>query len=261
MDGKIYFAADFHLGLDGPDFTSRQREIIICNWLSEISKDAREIFLLGDLFDFWFEYNKVVPKGHTRFLGKLAELSDAGIPITIFTGNHDLWMFGYFEEELGIPVKKKPIFRSWNNKKFLLGHGDGLGPGDYSYKRLKKIFTNPLCQWMFARIHPNFGIRMANFWSAQSRKKSERPEFLGKEKEWLIHYCENQLKEKPEMDYFIFGHRHLPIKQLLSNGKSYYFNTGEWIGQFSYLEFDGQAVRLKFYKPTSEQPPTSPTNK
>lgn len=249
MKGKIYFAADFHLGLDTKKHTHAEREKLICSWLTTVSKDAAEIYLLGDLFDFWFEYKRVIPKGHTRFLGKLAEIVDSGIPITVFTGNHDLWMFGYFEEELGIPVYSYPVIRQWNNKKFMMGHGDGLGPGDRGYKKLKKVFAHPVPQWLFACLHPNFGIALANYWSAKSRKSSTREAFLGDEKEWLIQYCEEILSDDPAIDYFIFGHRHLPISHLLSNRKSYYFNTGDWINHFSYIEFDGGRVELKYFEP------------
>lgn len=248
MDKKIYFAADFHLGLGAAGMTAMEREKLICSWLDTIRLDAQEIYLLGDLFDFWFEYKRVVPKGHTRFLGKLADMVDSGIPVQVFTGNHDLWMFGYFQEELGIPVHHKPVIREWNGKKFMLGHGDGLGPGDYGYKKLKKVFTNRAAQWLFARIHPNMGIYLANYWSSQSRKVSMREDFLGPEKEWLIQYCEQQLKAHPDTDYFIFGHRHLPIYHPLSNQKSVYINVGDWLNHFTYAVFDGEETRVLEYR-------------
>ncbi|TVR87724.1 MAG: UDP-2,3-diacylglucosamine diphosphatase [Saprospirales bacterium] len=249
MDGKIYFASDFHLGLDAEALTNRQRERIICRWLDTIARDASEIYLVGDLFDFWFEYQTVIPKGHTRFLGKLAELSDSGIDISVFSGNHDMWMFGYFEEELGIPVFHKQVVREWNGKRFFIGHGDGLGPGDRGYKRLKKVFRNRLCQWLFARLHPNFGITLANFWSGKSRAHSKRDEFLGADREWLVQYCERKLTEDPTINYFVFGHRHLPIQHTLENGKSVYINLGDWIHHFTYAVFDGEKMELKKFEP------------
>ena len=248
MNKKIYFAADFHLGIKTVDQSVLEREKTVCAWLDMAAKDADEIFLLGDLFDFWFEYKRAIPRGHSRFLGKLAEIADSGIPIHIFTGNHDLWMFGYFQEEMGIPVYHSPIIREWNGKKFMLGHGDGLGPGDYGYKRLKKLFTNPLAQWLFAGLHPNLGIKLANYWSAKSRKKSVREEFLGSEKEWLIQYSEEQLKLNEDIDYFIFGHRHLPIVHRLSNKKSTYINVGDWLNHFTYAVFDGEKAKLEPFK-------------
>lgn len=247
MTKKIYFASDFHLGVDAK-FSSKERELQIIRWLEEIKEDAEAIYLVGDLFDFWFEYNSVIPKGYVRFLAKLASLRDSGIPIYVFTGNHDMWMFNYFEEELGIPVFRSPITKTFHGKTFFIGHGDGLGPGDYGYKFLKKIFANPICQWLFARIHPNFGFGLANFWSNKSRDANKaETQFLGEEKEWLLIYANEQL-EKKAVDFFIFGHRHLPIDYTLKNNKSRYINLGEWMNYNSYAVFDGQELRIKFFE-------------
>lgn len=244
---KIYFASDFHLGIDART-SSVERERQLVRWLDQIGRDAREIYLVGDIFDFWFEYSTVIPKGHVRLLGKLAELRDNDVPIHFFTGNHDMWMFRYFEEEMGIPIHRGPVFREWNGKRFLIGHGDGLGPGDHGYKMLKKVFANPLCQWLFARLHPNFGIGLARYWSGKSRKaKALPPAFLGEDKEWLIAYAERKLESK-DIDFFIFGHRHLPIDHVLKNGKSRYINLGEWMNFNSYAVFDGEDVQLKFFE-------------
>ncbi|TVR84303.1 MAG: UDP-2,3-diacylglucosamine diphosphatase [Saprospirales bacterium] len=241
---KIYFASDFHLGLKTQKLSARERELIVCNWLDHISDSAEEILLVGDLFDFWFEYSSVVPKGFTRFLGKLAEISDSGVPVSVFTGNHDLWMFGYFEEELGVNVFHSPQYFEWYGKKFLVGHGDGLGPGDKGYKRVKKVFTNRFCQLLFSWLHPNIGVRIAHYWSGKSRESSGRDRFLGPDSEWLIQYSERKLQYHPEIDFFIFGHRHLPIDHTLSNGKSRYVNLGDWLKYFSYAEFDGKNLSL-----------------
>jgi UDP-2,3-diacylglucosamine hydrolase len=217
-------------------------------WLNKISQDATRIFLVGDLFDFWFEYDKAIPKGHIRFLGKLAEIRDAGIPIELFTGNHDMWMFDYLKEELDVPIHRKAVERTLGGKKFLIGHGDGLGPGDKGYKRIKKVFAHPLSQWLFARIHPNLGIRIAEYWSGQSRASNhEADHFLGRDKEWLVQYCEKKLQEN-FYDYFIFGHRHIPIDLSLSNEKSRYLNLGEWMTHCSYAVFDGEELELKFFE-------------
>jgi len=245
--GKIYFASDFHLGID-VKYTSKEREKQIVAWLDSIKDDAEQIYLVGDLFDFWFEYKRVVPKGYVRLLGKLAELSDAGIKLFFFTGNHDMWLFKYFEKELNIPTYRAPIVKEIKGKKFYIGHGDGLGPGDHGYKFIKTVFNNPLCQWLFARLHPNFGITLANFCSGTSRGSSkDENKFLGPEKEWLIQFCEDKLP-KTDVDYFIFGHRHLPIDYLLSNGKSRYVNIGDWMNYNSFAVFDGQTLRLDFYQ-------------
>ena len=245
--GKTYFASDFHLGVDGLH-SSREREQKIVRWLEEIKGDADAIYLVGDVFDFWFEYQTVVPKGYVRLLGKLAELRDLGIAIYFFTGNHDMWMFRYFEEEFGIPIYRKPIVREIYGKTFFIGHGDGLGPGDHGYKFLKKVFANPVCQWLFERLHPNFGVALASYWSRKSR--SVQPlgkKFYGEDKEWLIIYSNQKLETTPA-DYFVFGHRHLPINHVLKNGTSRYINLGDWLFDYAYAVFDGQNMELQFFE-------------
>jgi len=243
---KVYFLSDFHLGV--PDHaTSLVREKRIVSFLESIKKETAVLFIVGDLFDFWFEYKTVVPKGYVRILGKLAEIRDAGIEIHFFVGNHDMWMSGYFEQELGIPVYYAPKTFEFNGKKFLVGHGDGLGPGDYGYKFLKKIFRNPLCKFLFGLIPPFLGIGLAGMMSKSSRSVTGDSDatFLGADKEWLIIYCTEQLKSEHH-DYFIFGHRHLPILFQL-NEKSTYINLGDWIRYFTYAEFHGDAISLKTY--------------
>jgi UDP-2,3-diacylglucosamine hydrolase len=239
---KVYFASDFHLGTGGGN-TSTEREKIIVQWLDKVSQDADAIYLLGDLFDYWFEYREVIPRGFVRFLGKLAEIRDRGVPVYAFTGNHDMWMFGYFEQELGIPVHKEPIEVTFDNRRFVIGHGDGLGPGDHGYKFIKRVFRSPVSQWLFARIHPNTGIRLMKFFSGTSRGMTHIPDFLGEEKEWLIQYCHERLKTE-HIDYFIFGHRHLPIDYALNNGKSRYLNCGDWLSHLTYAVWDGTEMRL-----------------
>lgn len=242
---KIYFASDFHLG--APNYEkSLEREKKVVTWLESIKHDAFEIYLVGDVFDFWFEYKTVVPKGFVRLLGKIAELTDSGIKIYYFTGNHDMWAFGYFNKELGVELHKNPVEKTYNNKLFFIGHGDGLGPGDKGYKFIKKVFSNPFCQWAFARLHPNFGIGLANYFSTKSRiaNGTNDEKFLGEENEWLIQYCKEKIKEK-HFDFFIFGHRHLPLDIKIKNSR--YINLGEWISYCSYAEFDGENLLLKNY--------------
>ena len=243
---KIYFASDFHLGI--PDrATSLARERRLCNWMDEIKKDAAQLYLVGDLFDTWFEYKNVVPKGFTRFMGKLAELRDAGLSIDAFTGNHDLWMRGYFEEELDIPVHHEPIERTVNGKKFFIAHGDGLGPGDSGYKVLKKVLRSPVSQWLYRRIHPDTGVGMAGWFSRLGPKHgAEEKPFLGPEKEWLVQFCLEKLNQE-HFDYFIFGHRHLPMSIKVGEN-SIYINLGDWIGYFTYGVFEGENFELKEYK-------------
>lgn len=248
LKNKIYFASDFHLG--APNYEeSLIREKRIVSWLDKIKVDAKEIYLVGDIFDFWFEYKHAIPKGFIRLQGKIAELTDSGIPIHVFTGNHDMWIFDYLPKELGITLHKENIIKEYNGKKFLIGHGDGLGPGDKQYKMLKAVFASKICQWAFARIHPNLGIGIANAWSKKSRKTNSGydEKFHGEDKEQLIIYCKDYIEKDPSIDYFVFGHRHLPL-EFKVNEKTTYFNLGEWIKYNSYAVFDGEKLEMKEYK-------------
>jgi len=243
---KIYFASDQHFGAPTTE-SSKIRELKFVNWLNEIKKDCEVLFLLGDLFDFWFEYKKAVPKGFIRVLGKLAELRDSGVQIHFFVGNHDLWMRDYFEKELNIPIYHQPKEFIFNNKAFLIGHGDGLGPGDKGYKRMKKVFTNPLSKWLYRWLHPDIGIQLAQYLSVKNKLISgeEDVKFFGEDNEWLVQYCKKKLTEK-KYDFFVFGHRHLPLEIQLSE-HSKYINTGDWITHFTYAVFDGEYMVLKSY--------------
>ena len=242
---KIYFLSDFHLGAPNAE-ASLIREKKIIRFLDTIKQDAAEIFIVGDLFDFWYEYKKVVPKGYVRILGKLAELTDSGIPVHFFVGNHDMWMRDYFQKELNIPVYFEPVPFEFNGKKFLIGHGDGLGPGDKGYKFIKKIFRNKACQWLFGILPPTVGMGIAHYFSRKSRAQTGQTDeqFLGEENEWLIHYSKDVLKTT-HYDYLVFGHRHLPIDFKI-NDHSRYINLGDWIKYFSYGVFDGNNLELKY---------------
>ena len=247
---KIYFASDLHLGVPSYE-KSLAREKHFVKWLEMVRKDAAEIFIVGDLFDFWYEYKKAVPRGYVRVLGKLAEIADSGIKLHLFTGNHDMWIFDYLPQELGAQLYRKPIERAWNGKKFYIGHGDGLGPGDYGYKFIKKVFANPVLQWAFARLHPNFGIGLADYFSRSSRAKTGHKDaiFNGEDQEWLAIYAK-EILQKQHFDYFIFGHRHLPLNIDLKQQGSRYINLGDWIQYFTYGVFNGQELSLKeFGKP------------
>ncbi len=241
---RIYFASDFHLG--APDFESslaREKEIV--KWLNACRKDAEEIFLVGDVFDFWFEYRRVVPRGFTRLLGTISEITDSGIPVHWFTGNHDMWIFDYLPQECGIQLHREPVVREWNGKRLMIGHGDGLGPGDHGYKFIKRVFASPLCQWLFARLHPNFGIWLANKSSGYSRSSTGDKDriFLGEDNEWLVVYAREVL-QREHFDYFIFGHRHLPLEIKL-NDRSVYMNLGDWLKDYTYGVFDGEKLSLE----------------
>ncbi len=241
---KTYFASDFHFGV--PDYeSSLQRERKLVDWLEQISVDAKELYLVGDLFDFWFEYKHAIPKYYTRFLGQLARMSDADIKIYIFSGNHDVWMRDYFSKEFNIEVHHAPLIKTIGNKKFYIAHGDGLGPGDHGYKFIKKLFRNSFCQWLFRQVHPDIGIRLANYFSKSSRSvNADRDKvFLGEEKEWLIIYSK-ELLQQTHYDYMIYGHRHYPLQLDLGNGATY-INLGDWITHFTYAVFDGEHLNLK----------------
>jgi UDP-2,3-diacylglucosamine hydrolase len=244
---KIYFASDFHLG--APDASSSlEREKKIVAWLESIRHDAQAIYLLGDIFDFWFEYSHAIPRGFIRLQGKLAELRDAGIPITFFTGNHDMWMFDYFPKELGIPIHREPIELVVGSQRLLIGHGDGLGPGETGYKILKAFFNSGICQWLFARIHPNLGMRIAQYWSRKSRISNMKREetFKGEENEFLLIWCREEEK-RAHRDYYIFGHRHL-VLDLPVGTTSRYLNIGEWVHQkATYCVYDGVKAELKTF--------------
>jgi UDP-2,3-diacylglucosamine hydrolase len=244
----VYFASDFHLGID-VRLSSKERERQLCRWLDEIQHDAEALYLVGDVFDYFFEYKRVIPKGFSRILGKLAALRDNGLPIYFFTGNHDMWMFRYFEDEMGIPIYRQPIIKEIHGKTFWIGHGDGIGPGDYGYKFIKKVFANKTCQWLFERLHPNFGLGLMLHSSGVSRQ-SQPPTlpWQGAENERIVVFAEAESKLNPKIDYFICGHRHLPIDFTLSNGHTRYINLGEWMNLNSYGVFDGHNVNLQFYE-------------
>ena len=244
---KVYFASDNHLGAPNHQ-KSRVREKQFVVWLDTIKADAAAIYLMGDLFDLWIEYKRVVPKGFVRVLGKLAELADSGIPIYFFVGNHDMWMQDYFETELGIPVYYEPQQITLNNTSFFIGHGDGLGPGDKGYKRMKKVFRNPFIQWLYRLVHPDLGLRIAQHMSLKNRLISGDDDkiYNGPDSEWLVHYCKEKLKTQ-STNYFIFGHRHLPLNIELSK-TSRYINLGDWLEYNTYAVFDGNSVTLSTWE-------------
>lgn len=244
-DRRAYFASDFHLGTPTPE-ASRQRELAVVTWLTTIQADAEVIFLVGDVFDFWFEYKRTIPKGFIRLQGKLAQLTDAGTRIILFTGNHDMWMHDYFTEEMGIPVYREPRRYDIGSKRFLIGHGDGLGPGDFVYKRLKTVFESRLARQLFRWLHPDVGIKLAHAWSRRSRISNETKDeehFLGEEREWLMQYCLD-VEARMHHDYYVFGHRHLPL-DLNVSATSRYINLGEWVSAKTYAVFDGADMHLQ----------------
>ena len=249
MRQKIYFASDFHLGSPDHD-SSLIREKILVAWLDMASADAAGIFLMGDLFDFWFEYRTAIPRGYARLLGKLAEITDAGIPVHLFRGNHDMWAFDYLTKELNIQLHRDPEFREFSGKKFYLAHGDGLGPGDNGYKFIKKVFASLVNQWLFRQLHPDFGIRLALYLSRKSRNANIEKEKLEQDitlkliNQRITVHSNELLAQHPELDYLIYGHYHYPL-DLKLNGHARQIVLGDWITNFTYAVFDGSDLEQK----------------
>lgn len=244
--GKIYFISDVHLGAPALN-NNHQREMLFAQWLDDINDDVQELYLMGDIFDFWWEYKKVVPRGFTRILGRIANLTDRGIPVHFFPGNHDLWVFDYLPSELGVIVHKSEIIKEIGGKKFLLAHGDGLDSEDVGYIRLKKIFTNRNLQWWFSRLHPNFALHIAHKWSKSSRTaKFNREEEFNVNNEGMYKFAQSFLKKEP-IDYFIFGHRHQMVNIPIAENSRFVL-LGDWIKNFSYGVFDGEKFELLKYK-------------
>ena len=250
---KIYFASDFHLGI--PDHASSLiRERLLVEWLEVIHKDAREIYLMGDLFDFWFEYKTVVPKGFVRLFGKLAEITDSGIAVHLFRGNHDIWAFDYLAQELNINLHRESQIKVFNGRHLFLAHGDGLGPGDKGYKMLKKVFEFKLNQWLFRWIHPDIGTRIALYFSRKSRYANDLLKAEGENirertiyDERLYHFSKEMLVVDPAINFFIFGHQHEPMDEPIIAG-SRMIILGDWLQNFSYAVFDGQDMSLHYFK-------------
>lgn len=249
MEKKIYFVTDLHLGVPTLE-DSHERELKLVSFLDAIKEETEALFLMGDLFDFWFEYKTVVPRGYTRLLGRLAQFVDDGIPVHLFAGNHDLWTFNYLQKEIGIQVHREPMIMTLKDKKFFLVHGDGRGPGDRGYKFLKRVFEGKLNQFLFRWIHPDAGIGLALKWSHNHRvkklkKEAESNYYSVIEETRLYKYAQECIKENPEIDYFVFGHQHKPMQYKVDN--AVVTVVGNWIRDFTYAVFDGKEIQLTVY--------------
>lgn len=247
---KIYFLSDAHLGARfHADPLAVEKKLV--RWLDQVKTDAAAVWLLGDIFDYWYEYKYVVPKGHVRFLGKLAELSDAGIEIHIFIGNHDIWMFDYLPKEVGATIHREPLTIDLLGKKFFLAHGDEVDNRSWSFQLLRKIFRNRFCQWLYAGIHPRWTFGFAMGWSLNSRKsglkKKEDERYEGERTEYLVCFAKEYLKTHPDVHFFLFGHRHILLDLMLSRS-SRILVIGDWMTLFSYVEWDGEELALKLFE-------------
>lgn len=245
---NIYFLSDAHLGSLAIEH-SRTQERRLVNFLDQIKDKAAAIYLLGDMFDFWYEFKTVVPKGYTRFLGKLSELTDMGVEIHFFTGNHDIWCDDYLEKECGLIIHKKPLTTELYGKEFYLAHGDGLGDPDKKFQFLRSLFHNKILQALYSCIHPRWSIAFGLNWAKHSRLKRENgkePDYMGEDKEYLVLYTKEYLKSHPDINYFIYGHRHIELDLQLSK-TSRVLILGDWISLFTYAVFDGEHLFMEQY--------------
>lgn len=267
MGKKVYFLSDVHLGsayhkktmakqqmmtlpsvkIKDSYFPQHEVERKLCRWLDMVKEDAQIVFLLGDIFDYWFEYRNVVPRGFVRFLGKVAELTDLGIEVHFFIGNHDIWVTDYLQKECGMIVHIQPLVREIYGKKFFLAHGDGLGDDSMSFKVLRAIFHSKVCRLAYAAIHPRWTVGFAQWWSNHNRENDEMPDYFGEDKEHLVLYAKNHLKVAPNINYFVFGHRHIMLDLMLS-ASSRIVILGDWIKFFSYGVYDGDKFSLEIFE-------------
>lgn len=250
MRQNTYFISDLHLGasyLRNPHDYERR----VVKWLRSIKEDAKSLYLMGDILDYWYEYRNVVPRGYVRFLGALAELADSGVEVTWFIGNHDIWIFDYLPNEIGVKVVDGYQVKDIDGKRFFLSHGDGLGKLKFGFRVIRSVFRNRFCQWLFSAIHPRWTVPFAHRWSSHSRNFSEeKPIFEGEDKEPFISFARNYVKENGHIDYFVFGHRHVLLDYLIGED-SHLIVLGDWIHHFSYGKYDGHDFTLHEFKETS----------
>ena len=252
---NVYFLSDAHLGSLALDHRRTQERRLV-RFLDSIKEKAAAVYLLGDMFDFWDEYKYVVPKGYTRFLGKLSELTDRGVEVHFFTGNHDLWTYGYLEQECGVIVHRKPETTEIYGKVFFLAHGDALGDPDNRFKLLRRLFHNRTCQRLLNAIHPRWGVALGLNWAKHSRLKranGKEPPYMGEDREFLVLFTKEYMKTHRNIDYFIYGHRHIELDITLER-KARVMILGDWIWQFTYVVFDGEHIFMEQYEEGVTQP-------
>ena len=251
----IYFLSDAHLGSRGiPHGRTQERRLV--RFLDSIKDKAGAIYLLGDMFDFWYEYKLVVPKGYTRLLGKISELTDNGVEVHFFTGNHDIWCGDYLVKECGVCLHREPLACELGDKVFYLAHGDGLGDPDPKFKLLRWLFHNKIAQVLFSAVHPRWGVELGLTWAKHSRMKhgdGGDPPYMGEQREYLVRYAKDYHKTHPSINYFIFGHRHIELDLMLSH-QTRMMILGDWITLFTYAVYDGQQLTLNTYVEGETQP-------
>ncbi|WP_294176296.1 UDP-2,3-diacylglucosamine diphosphatase [uncultured Coprobacter sp.] len=244
---KIYFLSDLHLGartLKNP--LENERRVV--RWFDSVKEDASAIYLMGDILDYWYEYKTVVPRGFTRFFGKVAELTDKGIDVHWFIGNHDIWIFDYLPGELGVKVHYAPEIVDLNGKTFYLAHGDGLGDTPLTFRFIRSVFHNRLCQMLYSAIHPRWTVAFAHKWSSHSRQNGNCKDYCGEDNEYLVRYAKEYLeKSSVHIDFFVFGHRHIML-DLMIRRDSRVIILGDWINYFSYAVLEGDQMRLEQFE-------------
>ncbi|MBQ3957661.1 MAG: UDP-2,3-diacylglucosamine diphosphatase [Bacteroidaceae bacterium] len=247
---EIYFITDAHLGSRGVP-NNRQQEQRLVRFLDSIKERASAVYMLGDMFDFWYEYKMVVPRGFTRFLGKVSELTDRGVEVHFFTGNHDIWCGDYLQTECGVILHREPLCTDLFGKRFYIAHGDGMGDPSRTFRLLRAIFHSRVCQTLFSSLHPRWGVDFGLAWAKRSRLKHGReggdPPYLGENREHLVRYAKAYLQQHPDINFFIFGHRHIELDLMLSHSTRLMI-LGDWITQWTYAVFDGETMRMENFE-------------
>ena len=242
----VYFLSDAHLGCLAIHH-QRTQERRLVNFLDSIKDKASAIYLLGDIFDFWYEYKTVVPRGYTRLLGKISELTDSGVEVHFFVGNHDLWQNDYLEKECGVQLHHRECTMEINGKVFFLAHGDGLGTRDWKFRCLRAMFHSKICRTLFASIHPRWGMTFGREWARYSQLKHQRegePQYMGEDREELVVFACKYLSTHPEVNYFVFGHRHIEHDMNLE-GAARLLIIGDWISRYTFVRFDGNELTME----------------
>ncbi len=236
---KVFFTSDVHLGLTTADPKEREERFVL--WLKSLPREAKALYLLGDIWDFWYEYRDVVPKEGVRAIAQLIDLMDHGVEVWFMPGNHDIWCYGYFES-LGMRKIEQPFYTEIGGRRFCLGHGDGLKDATRGYRFMMRVFKSRFCQALFSALHPRLAFSFATRCSTRNRYTHIPYEWKGAD-EPLVRFAEDEIAAGRRADYFIFGHFHVEARQTLSDG-SELFVMDTWLkGGTPCLIFDGQSLK------------------